>query len=119
LNPALAEAIEQQEFLMVSGAEQARQAVHKNLLYDVDVIKASIDDRFSREEMAAIVGVAHRQNLKVAVHAFSASSIQTAIDAGADSIEHGNEVTDAQLQQMREKGIFFDITPTFWSGFYL
>lgn len=119
LNPALAEAIEQQEFLMVSGAEQARQAVHKNLLYDVDVIKASIDDRFSREEMAAIVGVAHRQNLKVAVHAFSPSSIQTAIDAGADSIEHGNEVTDAQLQQMREKGIFLDITPTFWSGFYL
>lgn len=40
----------------------------------------------------------------------------SAIDAGADSIEHGNNVTDAQLKSMRDKGIFFDITPTFWGG---
>jgi imidazolonepropionase-like amidohydrolase len=39
-----------------------------------------------------------------------------AIDAGADSIEHGNDVTDAQLKSMRDKGIFLDITPTFWGG---
>ena len=38
---------------------------------------------------------------------------------GADSIEHGNEVTDEQLKQMRDKGIFFDLTPTFlWRLFY-
>jgi imidazolonepropionase-like amidohydrolase len=41
-----------------------------------------------------------------------------AIDAGADSIEHGNGVTDEQLKMMRDKGIFFDITPTFWGGFF-
>jgi imidazolonepropionase-like amidohydrolase len=46
-------------------------------------------------------------------------SIQTAIDARADSIEHGNEVTDAQLKQMRDKGIFLDLTPTFNDFFYL
>jgi hypothetical protein len=40
-------------------------------------------------------------------------TIQTAIDAGADSIEHGNDVNDEQLELMREKGIFFDLTPTF------
>jgi imidazolonepropionase-like amidohydrolase len=39
-----------------------------------------------------------------------------AIDAGADSIEHGNGVTDAQLKTMRDKGMFLDITPTFWGG---
>ncbi|HEY2782297.1 MAG TPA: amidohydrolase family protein [Steroidobacteraceae bacterium] len=119
LNPALADAILQQEFLMVAGAEQARQAVQKNFLYDVDVIKVSTDDLFTVEEMRAIVGAAHRQHLKVAVHAASVASIQTAIDGGADSIEHGNEVTDEQLKLMQKKGIFFDITPTFWDGFFL
>ncbi|HET7209160.1 MAG TPA: hypothetical protein VFI95_21465 [Terriglobales bacterium] len=38
--------------------------------------------------------------------------VQTAIDAGADSIEHGNEITEEQLKQMRAKGMFFDFTPT-------
>src|SRR5262249_14285735 len=42
----------------------------------------------------------------------------TAIDAGADSIEHGNEATDEQLKQMRDRGIFLDLTPTAYGGFF-
>ena len=116
LNPALAEAVLQQEFLSINGADQARRAVQENLFYNVDVIKVAIGDDISLAEMKAIVEEAHRQQIKVAVHAVSALSIQTAIDAGADSIEHGNEVTDDQLKQMRERGIFFDLTPTFYGG---
>lgn len=41
-----------------------------------------------------------------------------AIDGGADSIEHGNDATDAQLQTMRAKGIFFDMTLTVWDGMW-
>ena len=48
---------------------------------------------------------------------FDQTSIQTAIDAGADTIEHGNEATDEQLKQMRDKGIFIDLTPAFYGGF--
>ena len=114
LNPALAEAIFQQEFLTVSDPDQAQQAVQKNLFYNVDCIKVAIDDDFSVPEMRAIVTAAHRQNLKVAAHAATTGSIQTAIDGGADSIEHGNNVTDEQLKQMRDKGIFLDLTPTFY-----
>jgi imidazolonepropionase-like amidohydrolase len=84
----------------------------------VDVIKVSIDDNITQAEMSAIVEEAHRQHLKVAVHAFPPTSVQMAIDAGADSIEHGNEVTDEQLKAMRDKGIFLVITPTFWGGFF-
>jgi hypothetical protein len=39
--------------------------------------------------------------------------------AGADSIEHGNQVSDEQLHQMRDRGIFLDLTPTFYGGFFL
>ena len=116
LNPALARAILQQEFLEVTGPEGARQAVKDNMFYDVDLIKVSIEDDMSVAEMTAIVEEAHRQHLKVAVHAFTPASIQTVIDAGADSIEHGNGATDEQLKVMRDKGIFIDLTPTFYGG---
>jgi len=118
LNPALAKAILQQEFLEVTGPDGARKAVKDDLFYDVDLIKVAIEDDFSVAEMKEIVEEAHRQHLKVAAHAVSAGSIQTAIDGGVDSIEHGNDVTDEQLKAMRDKGIFLDITPTFWGGFF-
>jgi imidazolonepropionase-like amidohydrolase len=118
LNPALAQAIVQQEFHQITSVDQARQAVRENVFYNVDVIKVAIDDDITQAEMTAIVEEAHRQHLKVAVHSFTPTSIQMAIDAGADSIEHGNGVTDEQLKTMRDKGIFFDITPTFFDGLW-
>jgi len=118
LNPALAEAILRQEFLPIDGPDQARSAVRLNIFYDVDLIKVAVEDDVTPAEMSAIVEEAHRQKLRVAVHAISTASIQTAIDAGADSIEHGNRVTDQQLRQMRDKGIFLDITPMWYGGLY-
>jgi imidazolonepropionase-like amidohydrolase len=117
LNPALAESIVQQEFLQVGSIDAARQAVRTNLFYNVDLIKITIGDDFTQAEAMAIVDEAHHQQLRVAVHATSTASIQMAIDAGADSIEHGNNATDEQLRSMREKHIFLDITPTWYDGF--
>src|ERR1700690_3322426 len=118
LNPALAHAIVEQEFQQIANVDQARQAVRENVFYNVDVIKVTVGEDISVAERTAIVEEAHRQHLKVAVHAISTGSIQTAIDGGADSIEHGNDVTDEQLKAMRDKGIFIDITPTFWGSFF-
>jgi imidazolonepropionase-like amidohydrolase len=92
--------------------------VRENAFWNVDVVKVSLEDDITPAEIAAIVDEGHRQHLKVAVHAFSPSSIQMALDAGADSIEHGNGVTDEQLKLMRDKGIFFDLTPTWYGSFY-
>jgi imidazolonepropionase-like amidohydrolase len=118
LNPTLTEAILQQEFLPIGTPDQARQSVQKNFFYDVDVIKVALENDVPAAALAAVVEEAHRLNVKVAAHAGDRASIQTAIEAGADSIEHGNDVTDEQLKRMRDKGIFLDITPTFWSGFF-
>jgi len=119
LNPALAEPILQQEFLGMGSPDGARQAVRANIFYNVDLIKLSIDDDITQAEATAVVDEAHRQQLKVSVHAITQTSIQMAIDAGADSIEHGNFVTDEQLKLMRDKGIFLDITPTFYDGLWM
>src|SRR5215469_12260222 len=118
LNPALADAILEQEFLLIDGADRAREAVRRNEFQNVDVIKVTADENLTLAELAAVVEEAHREHLKVAVHATDKTSIQTAIDAGADSIEHGDDVTDEQLKQMRDKGIFLDLTPTTYGGFF-
>jgi imidazolonepropionase-like amidohydrolase len=118
LNPALADAILEQEFLLIDGADRARQAVRQNVFHNVDVIKVAADENLTVPELAAAVEQAHRNHLKIAVHAVDKASIQTAIDAGADSIEHGNEVTDEQRKQMRNKGMFFDFTPTSYGDFF-
>ena len=119
LNPAVSDQIIDQEFLQVGSADEARKAVRENLLYGADLIKvvADADNRFiTPEEMKAIVEEAHRAKVKVAVHATTVTGIQAAIDAGVDSIEHGDEITDEQLKAMHDKGIFFDLTQLLYGG---
>ncbi len=118
LNPAVAQTIVQQDFLQVESPDGARAAVRENIFYRVDLIKVTVEDDLTQAEVTAIVDEAHRQHVKVAVHAATTTSIQMAIDAGADSIEHGNGITDEELAMMRNKGIFFDLTPTFYDGFW-
>jgi imidazolonepropionase-like amidohydrolase len=118
LNPALADAILEQEFFLIDGADKAREAVRRNEFHNVDVIKVTADENLTVPELTSVTEEAHRSHLKVAVHATDKISIQTAIDARADSIEHGNEVTDAELKQMRDKGIFLCLTPTSYGGFF-
>jgi imidazolonepropionase-like amidohydrolase len=115
LNPAISEKVIDLEFLPVGGPDEARRAVRENLFYGADFIKVVADDgsRFvTAEEMKAIVQEAHRSKMKVTVHATTETGIQTAIDAGVDSIEHGDAITDEMLKQMKDKGIFFDLTET-------
>lgn len=119
LNHAVAEPILEQEFLQVGSADEARKAVRENRFYGADFIKvvADADNRFvTPQEMKAIVEEAHRSGMKVAVHATTVTGIQTAVDAGVDSIEHGDDATDEQLKAMRDKGIFFDLTETLYGS---
>jgi len=118
LNPALADAILKQEFLLINGGDRARQAVRENVFQNVNVIKVTADENLTVPELIAVIEEAHRNHLKAAVHAVDKASIQTAIDAGADSIEHGDEVTDEQLKLMRDKSIFLDLTPTAYGDFF-
>jgi imidazolonepropionase-like amidohydrolase len=119
LNPAVADQILYQEFLQVGSVADAHRTVRQNLLYGADLIKVVADDdnRFiTAEEMKAIVEEAHRAKVRVAVHATTITGIQTAIDAGVDSIEHGNDITVEQLKVMHDKGIYFDLTELFFGG---
>ncbi|HSA93909.1 MAG TPA: amidohydrolase family protein [Terriglobales bacterium] len=110
---AVSDAVLAQEFLPISGVDEARRAVRQALYDGADLVKVVMDagKRFmTPEEIKAVVEEAHRSRIKVAAHATTVTGIQAAIDAGVDSIEHGDEATDEQLRAMAAKGIF--LVPT-------
>jgi imidazolonepropionase-like amidohydrolase len=59
------------------------------------------------EELKAIVDEAHGWRRKVACHAYNGLGLQRALDGGCDSIEHGLEITDAQIAQMLKQGTWY------------
>lgn len=110
-------AILDEEFLPISGADEARRAAASLIAAGVDVIKIVADVGplvMDKEDIAAIVTAAHRARIRVAAHATSAAGIQAAIDGAVDSVEHGDEATDAMLTSMRDKGI--TLVPIAWTA---
>jgi len=62
------------------------------------------------EELKAVVDEAHGQQKKVACHAYSGIGLHRALDGGCDSIEHGLDLDDAAIRQMKEHGTW--LVPT-------
>jgi imidazolonepropionase-like amidohydrolase len=56
------------------------------------------------DDMKAIVDAAHAKGTKVAIHSYGPSGVADAVRAGADSIEHGADVDDATLAEMKRRG---------------
>jgi imidazolonepropionase-like amidohydrolase len=97
------------EYIDADGPAEVRKAVRTAIYYGAGVIKLVGDNNpyhYSLEEFQAAVDEAHRAGLPVAVHVYSGHAADNAIEAGVDSIEHGFDLSDAQLQRMKDKGIF-------------
>jgi imidazolonepropionase-like amidohydrolase len=111
----VAQALIDIDFLPAGNPAEGRRAVLENLRVGADVIKVVADDWprvIADDTLQAVVAEAHRVGVRVAAHATTKVGIQTAIDAGVDSIEHGDELTDEQLAAMKANGIF--LVPTHW-----
>lgn len=116
---------------VVDGPDEARKAVREQISYGADWIKVYsdrsyfvradgvLDDipTFTMEELRAIVDEAHRQHHKVASHAIALNGVHNSVEAGVDSVEHGNYIADADLKTMVEKGIYY--VPTIYVGEYV
>ena len=96
------------EYIDADTPDEFRKAVRRNLYYGAGVIKLVADNNpyhASIEELRAAVDEAHKAGVPVAIHVYGGAAAQMAIDAGVDSIEHGFFLTDAQMQEMKAKGI--------------
>jgi imidazolonepropionase-like amidohydrolase len=97
------------EYIDADGPEEVRKAVRTNIYYGAGVIKLVADNNpyhYSIDEFRAAVDEAHRAGIPVAVHVYGGDALENAIVAGVDSIEHGFDLTDAQLGRMKAKGMF-------------
>jgi imidazolonepropionase-like amidohydrolase len=115
----------------VDGVEGARKAVREQAMYGADWIKYYSDRRyhfeaddvlhsmvnFTDEEARAIVDEAHRIGKKVAAHAIGSDGIAAALRAGVDTIEHGDGLTEALMDEMVKKGVYW--VPTISVGVYV
>jgi imidazolonepropionase-like amidohydrolase len=103
----------EQEYIAVSGVEEARRAVRQAFYDGADCIKVIVNTGsriLSLEEMKVIVEETHRVGKKVAAHAIGDLATRIAVDAGVDSIEHAYVIPDDVLQTMAQKKIF--LVPT-------
>ncbi|WP_338872900.1 amidohydrolase family protein [Myxococcus stipitatus] len=108
-----AQGLIEQEYVTVSGVEEARRAVRQAVYDGADCIKVIADNGhnvFSVEELKVIVEEAHRRNRPVAAHTTQDESIRAAVEAGVDSIEHAYSLPDEVLAPMARKRIF--LVPT-------
>ncbi len=109
---------------LIDGPVEARKAAREQLDHGADWIKVYmthrswVDERgalvsqptLTVEELRAIVDEAHGWRRNVACHAYNGIGLQRALDGGCDSIEHGLELTDAQIAQMVKQGTW--LVPT-------
>ena len=106
---------------LIDGPIEARKAAREQLDKGADWIKVYMTHRswldaqgalvsqptLTVEELKAIVDETHGWRKKVACHAYNGPGLQRALDGGCDSIEHGLEITDAQIAQMLKQGTWY------------
>jgi imidazolonepropionase-like amidohydrolase len=106
---------------VIDGPVEARKAAREQLDHGADWIKVYMTHRswigkngelvsqptLTLEELKAIVDETHGWGKKVACHAYNGIGLQRALDGGCDSIEHGLEITDAQIAQMVKQGTWY------------
>ena len=115
----------------VDGVEGARKAVREQIMYGADWIKYYSDRKyhfeadgvlhsmvnFTDEEAKAIVDETHRLGKKVAAHCIGSDGIAAALRAGVDTVEHGDGLTDDEIDEIANRGIYW--VPTITVGAYV
>lgn len=105
----------------ITGADEARKAVREQISYGIDWIKIYADrgyyrlpdgsfrsiPNFTNEEITAIGDETKISRKKLAAHAVTRDGIIYAINAGANSIEHGFAMDDECMRLMVEKNIYW------------
>lgn len=109
--------------IIADGPEEIRKAVRRVLREGADQVKIwasggdnwpndrSCDVHYSMEEIVMCVEEAHRQEgTFVCAHAENRESISMCVDAGVDTIEHGEDLDEELAVRMAKKGVI--LVPT-------
>jgi imidazolonepropionase-like amidohydrolase len=102
--PALAEP----EYSFADTRDEMIKAVRENIHFGARVIKIVVDDQqyiYTADDIRFIKDEVHRAGLKLAAHAWTRAGAHNAAEAGVDSIEHGFDMTDADLALAKKNNV--------------
>jgi imidazolonepropionase-like amidohydrolase len=95
--------------------EVRRQGKHGVNFIKMADSRSGESQMLAKDEIAAVVGEAHRRNLKVAIHSRGAGSTRAAAEAGVDWIVHADLATERDLEAVAKAGMPILPTATFLS----
>jgi imidazolonepropionase-like amidohydrolase len=111
--------------IIADGVEGVRKAVREQIKYGADFIKVYGTHKFyfqdgkmisvptfTMDELKAIVDEAHTEGRKVACHGYGDPGLHNCIVAGVDSIEHGLDISDDDMREMKARGTW--LVPTLY-----
>ena len=108
------------EYLDADTPDEIIKAVRKNIYNGATVIKLVADANgiYNVADIQAAVDEANKYGLKVTVHTVGGLAATNTISGGAAGIEHGFELTDEQLQLMKENRTFLIGTDFSFDNWY-
>jgi imidazolonepropionase-like amidohydrolase len=96
------------EYAFADTRDEMIKAIRENIHYGATVIKIVVDDQkyiYSAEDIRFMVEEAHRDGLKLAAHCWTEAGAHNAAEAGVDSIEHGERMTNEDLQLAKKNHV--------------
>ncbi len=108
----------------ISGPAEARALVREQVRYGADVIKIFpsggysfnakgelyVEPMLTLEEVQALVDEAHAHHRRVAAHTYGGDGLKYSVMAGVDTIEHAQGIDESELNMMKQKGLYWDVT---------
>lgn len=115
---------------LFSGADEGRKVAREQLAKGADLLKLYMtyrshigkngelvsDPTLTVDELKEIADEAHSRGKKVACHAYGGIGLHRGLDGGCDSIEHGLDLDDAAISQMKKQGTW--LVPTLIAYYY-
>src|ERR1700674_4629260 len=96
------------EYIFADTHDEMVKAIRENIHYGATVIKIVVDDQkyiYSVDDIRFMLEETHRAGLKLAAHCWTRAGAHNAAEAGGDSIEHGQMMTNDDLQLAKKNHV--------------
>jgi imidazolonepropionase-like amidohydrolase len=96
------------EYIFADTRDEMVKGIRENIHYGATLIKIVVDDQpyiYSVEDIRFMVEEAHRDGVKLAAHCWTERGAHNAAEAGVDSIEHGQFMTNDDLQLAKKNHV--------------
>jgi len=96
------------EYLFADTRDEMRKAIRQNVHFGAKFIKIVVDDQryiYSVDDIRFMIAEVHAMGMKLAAHCWTHAGAHNAAEAGVDSIEHGFQMTNEDLELAKRNNV--------------